>query len=148
MSDEQILGHVSWSPDFKAQENNNLQKLLDSGRIKFAPRFKGKHLVSVALVKGEPTEPLVEAGAPDLRPHQERPEPLALIAPGVPEAEVEFTYTNWKGETKQRRAVFTTLFWGSNEWHKEPQLLIYGYDLDKRASRTYAVKDISDLKPL
>jgi len=148
MSNEQILGHVSWSPDFKAQENDKIQKLLDSGLIKFAPRFEGDKLMSVDLVKGEPIEPLVEVDAPDFRPHQERSELLVLISPGVPVVEVEFTYTNWKGETKQRKAVFTTLFWGSNEWHKEPQFLIYGYDLDKRASRTYAVKDISDLKPL
>jgi len=150
MSGEQVVGHVSWSPDFKAQQDNKIQKMLNDGTVKLAPRFDNGVLVSVDLVRGDPIEPVVEdAIQVDVRPHQqEKPSPLALIGTGTPAPEVEFTYTNWKGETKQRKAVFTTLFWGSNEWHKDPQLLIYGYDLDKKAPRTYAVKDISNLTPI
>jgi len=147
MSGEQVVGHVSWSPDFKAWSANDVQELLNDGVIKLAPRWQDGKLVSVDLVRGDPIVPVVEdAIQVDVRPHTEEKEsPLALIGPGTPSPEVQFTYTNWKGETKQRKAVLTTLFWGSNEWHTEPQLLVYGYDLDKKAPRTYAVKDISNL---
>ena len=71
---------------------------------------------------------------------------LLLIGPGTTSPEIEFTYTNWKGETKERRAVLSSLWWGSNEWHPEPQLLAHGYDLDKKAQRTYAIKDMSNVR--
>ena len=148
MSGEQVVGSVSWSPDFKSRPDNDIQKLLDKGVLKLEPRWEGERLVSVDLVRGEPVDPAPQETAVDLRPHRKVKNPLTLIGPGVPAPDVEFTYTNWKGETKQRRAVLTCLWWGSNEWHKEPQLLVYGYDLDKKAPRTYAVKDISELKPL
>jgi predicted DNA-binding transcriptional regulator YafY len=59
---------------------------------------------------------------------------------------VEFTYTNWKGETKQRKAYFIEFFMGSNQWHPETQWLVVGIDLEKQARRTFALKDISNIK--
>lgn len=61
---------------------------------------------------------------------------------------VEFTYTNWKGKTRQRKAYFIKFFMGSTEYHPEPQWLVTGMDLEKQAERTFALKDISNLKPL
>lgn len=146
MSGEQVVGHVSWSPDFESGPPNKIQKLLDDGVIKFAPRWSGEKLVSVDLVAADPAP---QEEAVDLRPHREKVEEIfSLISPDGQSEEISFTYTNWKGETKERRAVFTLLQWGCNEWHKEPQLLIYGYDLDKKAPRTYAAKDISNVKRL
>lgn len=59
---------------------------------------------------------------------------------------VEFAYTNWKGETRQRKAIFFRMFRGSNEWHPEAQWLVSGLDLEKDAMRTFALKDITDIK--
>ena len=73
---------------------------------------------------------------------------VTLIGPCSISTEMHFTYLNWKGEVGERRAIFTSLQFGSNKWHKKPQLLLYGYDLDKKAPRTYAIKYISDLKLL
>jgi len=60
----------------------------------------------------------------------------------------EFTYTNWKGETKTRKAQFFRLAFGATEYHPEPQFLIHGLDLDKNKTRTYALRDIHDIKLL
>lgn len=60
----------------------------------------------------------------------------------------EFTYTNWKGITKTRKAQFYRVTYGSTEYHPEPQFLIHGFDLDKKDTRTYALKDIRDIKYL
>lgn len=69
MSDEQVVGHVGWSPDFKAQPDNKIQKALDAGTIKFEPHYRGDKLVSFDLVAADP-EP--QDVAPDLRPHREK----------------------------------------------------------------------------
>lgn len=61
---------------------------------------------------------------------------------------VKFTYTNWRGETAERRAIFKKLFFGSNDFHKEPQWLVEGYDLDKGAYRTYSLRDITCIEIL
>lgn len=69
MSDEQVVGHVGWSPDFKAQPDNKIQKALDAGTIKLEPHYRGDKLVSFDFVAADP-EP--QDVAPDLRPHREK----------------------------------------------------------------------------
>jgi len=59
---------------------------------------------------------------------------------------VRFTYTNWKGETRQRQAIFCRFYLGSNEWHPDQQWLVVGYDVEKKAERTFALKDITGLE--
>ena len=59
---------------------------------------------------------------------------------------ITFTYTNWKGKKAQRKALMKSLYWGSNEWHPQEQWLVRGFDLDKQAMRTYALKDMSKLQ--
>ena len=36
---------------------------------------------------------------------------------------IEFEYKNYKGETGKRRAQIISIFYGSNEWHKNDQWL-------------------------
>jgi len=153
MSGEQIIGSISWSPDFKSSPPNEVQKLLDEGKLRMAPRWEGEKLVSVDLVKGpvafEPVSdgPEPQEAAPDVRPHQVEPMKIPLLFGGMADPpQMEFTYTNWKGATKTRRALFSGLSWGCNEYHPEPQFLIDGYDLDKESPRTFALRDISDLR--
>lgn len=59
---------------------------------------------------------------------------------------VEFTYKNWRGETATRSAVVSRFFWGNNEYHPEAQMIMEAFDTDKQELRTFAVKDISNLK--
>ena len=147
MSDEHVVGHVNWSPDFKSEPDNNIQKLLDEGRIKMAPRWSGDKLVSVDLVRGDLVELEPQEETVDVRPHRKIKDVPILDMSGSSH-QVTFDYVNWKGKTSQRRAVIDRLYWGSNEYHPEPQFLVDGYDLDKTAPRTYALKVISDLKTL
>ncbi len=58
------------------------------------------------------------------------------------EQKVRIIYTNWEGVTAIRNILPIRIFFGSNEWHKENQWLLEALDLDKSASRTFAMKDI------
>ncbi len=70
MSEEFVVGHVNWSPDFKSQPDNKIQEALDAGRIKIEPHYRFGELVSFDLVAAADPEPQDEA--PDLRPHREK----------------------------------------------------------------------------
>lgn len=54
---------------------------------------------------------------------------------------VTLTYTNWKGETAQRTIIPRRVWWGSTEWHPEPQWLLTAFDVGKEAERDFALKD-------
>jgi predicted DNA-binding transcriptional regulator YafY len=60
---------------------------------------------------------------------------------------LNFNYVNWKGESGFRSAIVLNVYFGSSKYHQEPQWLLVGYDLDKKATRTYAMKDMSNVKP-
>ena len=53
-----------------------------------------------------------------------------------------YRYTNWEGEIQLRKFVPLHLRWGKTEYHKEDQWLLEVYDVEKKALRTYALKDI------
>lgn len=55
---------------------------------------------------------------------------------------VTITYTNYRGETSERNIIPEKIWYGSTEWHPEPQWLLTALDLDKKASRDFAMKDI------
>lgn len=54
---------------------------------------------------------------------------------------LEFIYCNHKGETARRSVKFIKVWYGSTEYYKEPQWLLRGYDLDRRAERDFAFKN-------
>lgn len=146
MSDEPVIGHVNWSPDFKSPPPDHIKKMLDRGEIKLEPKYSGGRLDSINLVVGdEYVEVSSQAESAELGSRQVS-HPITLIGSPGASHEVTFTYTNWKGKTSVQRALFTSLQVGSTEFHPEPQLLVYGYDLDKKALRTYAIKDITNLR--
>lgn len=60
----------------------------------------------------------------------------------IPTLVYKVEYTNWRGETSIRTFRFHHLFWGSSEWHPEPQWLVKGFDYDKQDYRDYALKDM------
>lgn len=55
---------------------------------------------------------------------------------------VTILYTNYKGKTAIRKIVPKTIEFSCNEWHKEEQWLMVAYDVEKKADRTFAIKDI------
>ena len=56
--------------------------------------------------------------------------------------ELRFLYRNHRGETAWRWVAPRLVRWGTAEHHPETQWLLEGIDLDKRADRTFALKDV------
>lgn len=54
-----------------------------------------------------------------------------------------FTYRNYRGEVAERTAIPKRLWWGSTEWHPEPQWFVTAFDLEKQAARDFAWKDMA-----
>lgn len=69
---------------------------------------------------------------------QHSAEPAEQIVVGV-----EITYRNWRGEVSQRTITPKSVWFGSTEWHPEPQWLLNAYDHGKGADRDFAMKDIN-----
>ena len=55
---------------------------------------------------------------------------------------VKICYTNYRGETAIREITPKTIHFGSTEWHPEPQWLLTAFDIEKKADRDFAIKDI------
>lgn len=55
---------------------------------------------------------------------------------------VKIIYTNWRGETAERTIEPIKVWFGNTEWHKENQWLLRAVDLEKKAERDFALKDI------
>lgn len=55
---------------------------------------------------------------------------------------VVITYTNWRGERGQRVIVPLTIRFESTEWHPDEQWILRAIDIDKGATRDFAMKDI------
>jgi predicted DNA-binding transcriptional regulator YafY len=60
---------------------------------------------------------------------------------------VKIGYTNYKGETAERTIIPLELWFGSTEYHEEEQWLLKAFDLEKKAERNFAVKDIKSWRP-
>lgn len=56
--------------------------------------------------------------------------------------EVNVYYTNYRGETASRRILPLRIWFGSNEWHIEPQWLLDAVDIEKGSERTFAMSMI------
>jgi hypothetical protein len=57
---------------------------------------------------------------------------------------VTLAYTNWRGETAQRTIVPQRVWFGSTDWHPEPQWLLTALDAEKGAERDFALKDFGN----
>lgn len=60
---------------------------------------------------------------------------------------VVIDYCNHRGERRERLVRPTWLYFGSTEWHHEEQWLLVAYDFEKRAVRTFAMKDVRGWHP-
>jgi predicted DNA-binding transcriptional regulator YafY len=55
---------------------------------------------------------------------------------------VTVIYTNYRGETGERKILPKKIWFGSTEWHPEEQWLLEALDVDKNEDRHFAMKDI------
>lgn len=55
-------------------------------------------------------------------------------------------YINYRGEASFRNIRPIRVYYGSTEWHPEPQWIMQAYDLDKDAVRDFAMKDMYSAK--
>lgn len=60
---------------------------------------------------------------------------------------VVFVYTNHRGERAERHVTPVSIWFGSTEWHPQPQWLLKGYDHDRMGARDFALKDVEGWRP-
>ena len=58
--------------------------------------------------------------------------------------QVTILYTNWKGETRERRILPISLEFKSTQWHSEEQWILNAIDLEKQEPRGFAMRDIKE----
>jgi hypothetical protein len=54
---------------------------------------------------------------------------------------VELVYRNWRGEVRPRKIRPLGAYFGSTQWHPEPQWLLNAVDLEDGATKQFALKD-------
>lgn len=59
---------------------------------------------------------------------------------------VKLVYTNHQNVTSIRNVLPRRLWFGVTEWHTEEQWLLEVYDLDKKQTRNFALRDIQKWK--
>jgi hypothetical protein len=59
---------------------------------------------------------------------------------------IEFEYTNYKGEHDTRRVCTHSIAWGSTEYHPQPQWILTGHCMDRRVTRGFAMRDMSNVR--
>jgi predicted DNA-binding transcriptional regulator YafY len=67
---------------------------------------------------------------------------MAQLSGPDDQAVVQIIYRNYRGETRTRRIRPSRIWYGSAEWHTDPQWILDAWDLDKGALRSFAVQDI------
>ena len=64
------------------------------------------------------------------------------LIPATQKEAVAILYTNYRGETSVRRIVPKRIWFGKTDWHPEDQWILDAYDLEKKADRGFALKDV------
>lgn len=59
-----------------------------------------------------------------------------------------FPYTNWRGEHALRKVLPLRIWFGSTEWHPEPQWFLRALDIDKCEERDFAFSAINRPQPV
>lgn len=70
--------------------------------------------------------------------------PLSLM----PGSDLRFTYRNWRGEIRERHALPLTVWFGSTDYHPDPQWLMAAVDLERPDGQTrdFAMRDMVDVR--
>jgi predicted DNA-binding transcriptional regulator YafY len=69
---------------------------------------------------------------------------MTLLTVGENKA-VRIVYTNYRGETGERRIIPKRIWFGATEWHPQAQWLVEAFDLDRQAERSFALSEIHEL---
>ena len=59
---------------------------------------------------------------------------------------LRFIYTNWRGETAERRVEAWGIHFSATEYHPEPQWILWAWDKDKKEMRRFAMRDMKDVR--
>jgi predicted DNA-binding transcriptional regulator YafY len=51
-------------------------------------------------------------------------------------------YTNWRGERSLRRIIPLSIQFENSEWHPDTQWILYAVDIDRGASREFAMANV------
>ena len=55
---------------------------------------------------------------------------------------IKVIYTNWRNETAVRSIIPLKVYFGATEYHTQQQWLLEVWDIEKQATRVYALKEI------
>lgn len=61
---------------------------------------------------------------------------------------IEFTYKNHRGEVAQRHVLPVSIDFKATQWHPKQQWIMDAIDLDKNSPRSFAMKDMSDVRDI
>lgn len=61
---------------------------------------------------------------------------------------LRFTYKNYRGEVAERTVIVHGIWWGKTEFHPELQWLMVAYDVPNDKERTFAMRDMTDVRAL
>ena len=67
--------------------------------------------------------------------------------PKMDEQAVAMLYTNYRGVREQRVVLPLSIFFGTSEYHSEPQWLMQAYDFNREALRSFAMNSIHTFHP-
>lgn len=59
---------------------------------------------------------------------------------------VEFEYTNHRGVKETRTMIVHNLYFGTTEHHTERQFFLHGFCMGRRQYRSFALKDIENIR--
>lgn len=96
---------------------DSLRRLRDAGEI------SNPHFITINITPGCRKPPRPDLGNP-----------------------MQFVYANHIGETALRTVAPIRIYHGATEYHPEPQWLLEAIDLDKDALRTFAMRNIKEIK--
>src|SRR6185436_8651857 len=71
-------------------------------------------------------------------------------SPGIPDPArgLVIDYTNYEGKRSTRTIRPLHVWYGSNQWHKEPCWLLHAWDADKKAFRDFALTSIHSVSKI
>lgn len=64
------------------------------------------------------------------------------VQEATPKRPVRIVYTNYRRQTAVRSIIPERVWFGSTEWHPEPQWLLDALDVEKGERRSFAMADI------
>lgn len=68
------------------------------------------------------------------------------FAGGGRQRTIRFSYTNWRGEVGERVVRPISIEWTQTDWHPEPQWILHAFDLDRDQHRSFAMRDMKDVR--